>query len=534
MKKARSLFLVFQVLVALSAFGQRDTLQFRGDSLVGDASTKKVKEVYYLDSLRTRHILSNRAFRKMSKNYYSYAITGNNTPISGIKITTNSPSVTVSGNLVVSKDKSFILNSQLTGGSQNNLSQIFAGDKLNGYFQATMGANFFFSGLIHGTYTPDNYSISSARAKYKKKVTSMLGKQIDSAVILNQLHRMLSKALREEAPNLPTLDQISETSADTINALYGKAHTSPTAQYIQIGDPTNEEAIAVLDVRKLLIAMMRKYLDDQATDDDQLVKEMADTYLNDASESYDADLKRLGFLGEEGTMESYVDTTAITTLGPLFTKVRFVWLNVLPTISNNSLTFYDTNTKKIADTTSLLYGLSVSINMMRKSIGSYKFIYEQLGFSASRGNNISDLSKFNYQVLTNLSTTATNQSQQTKSGTAYEGKLRQGWGWDQFYEMYWIFTKTQYFPGLYARYDWSYQSVSLNKQKFSPTLGIIWNINSGDNSSASGSKNIISLVPFVNYSNILHNIDPSGIPTKNSDRWSVGINLSLPININNN
>jgi|GEM_PF-5035234 len=145
-------------------------------------------------------------------------------------------------------------------------------------------------------------------------------------------------------------------------------------------------------------------------------------------------------------------------------------------------------------------------------------------------NNVSDLSKISFLNSTALNTGGATTLTSQKTGTAYKGYLNNGFGWDVFFEFYTDIWKHQAIPGLYLKPTYSYGSTRLTKSKLAVDLGIIWNLSNSDKT-----KNVISIVPFVSWSNFLRDYTD---PTKNTthtlaELFSVGVKFGIPINIGN-
>src|SRR6202035_817135 len=134
--------------------------------------------------------LTNESFNKMMKNEFFYTILGNKSPVSGFKLETTNPSATLSGNILVNKVRSFILNLQLVASTSNNISEIFSQNKLNGSFSATLGFNFMLTGLQRGVYyeTKERMQIKHHVIEvYAHKLSSEFHNRLISSTFVEQL-----------------------------------------------------------------------------------------------------------------------------------------------------------------------------------------------------------------------------------------------------------------------------------------------------------------------------------------------------------
>ncbi|RKR81880.1 hypothetical protein BDD43_2041 [Mucilaginibacter gracilis] len=116
-----------------------------------------------------------------------------------------------------------------------------------------------------------------------------------------------------------------------------------------------------------------------------------------------------------------------------------------------------------------------------------------------------------------------------ETGTGYEGDFREGFGYDVFADFYGMFWKKSYIPGIYAEVKYSHGNPWITQDKLALSAGAIFNVTSSDKDS----KNLLSIVPYVKWSNVLKeytDLARSGTSPLHN-QFSIGISVGIPINI---
>jgi hypothetical protein len=200
----------------------------------------------------------------------------------------------------------------------------------------------------------------------------------------------------------------------------------------------------------------------------------------------------------------------------VWTRKSVNWINLSPTISNSALTFYDTVKKSLNDVTSLLWGIQLTYNILTIYQQPGRFLYFRGGFEYKRSNNVGDLSQLQYQSSSVLNTAGTTTISKQKSGTAYKGTLSQYKLGGIFGEFYWTPVKVTAIPGIYLRCEATYATAPVIQYSVSPDIGLLWNVPGKDG------KSILSIIPYVNWSNIANS---------SVDTFTGGIKFAVPINV---
>src|SRR6476469_1677575 len=102
--------------------------------------------------LRQKTPLSDEAYLKMMRSLYNFTVTGSETPTSGFKVETTTPSITLRGTAFPAHYKSVVWTFELTGGVQDGFMQVFSGKQLNPYATGTIGLNIMTPRLSKGKY----------------------------------------------------------------------------------------------------------------------------------------------------------------------------------------------------------------------------------------------------------------------------------------------------------------------------------------------------------------------------------------------
>ena len=454
---------------------------------------------------KTYNPLTTASFNKMMRNDFRYAILGTKTPVSGFKLETNNPSVTLSGNAIVKND--FLASLQVTASTQNSISEIFSQEKLNGTFSASIGLNFLVNRFQKGLYniTPTQKILKHAViGKYAQAVSLKLDTLLVYTVIGQQdFSKMV--AFKEVVT--------------AVNAFHG--------QYVQANSACPITETLLEDITR---AVLKKYSGFEGTDDDLLqtfkVGLAARSFPDLASlekklieaSPLAADVRKNG-----QKLIDQVNDSCISIFKDIWGIKRVCWINLSPTLSNSSLTMYDTINKKTYDTTSFLFGIQGSFNFLFKFNQNFRFVYGKLGFDVGRVNSIPDLKKFTYQNTTTLNSSTSTVTANQKTGTAYKGDLHRGLGWDVFFEFYAAVFKNSAIPGLYLKPMYLHGDPWITKDRFSLDLGVIWNLANSDKT-----KNVVSIVPYVNWSNLANNTTAS-----TAQLFSAGVKFGIPISLGN-
>lgn len=461
--------------------------------------------------------LSYYAFRKMMRDHYSYTLLGTQTPTSGFKIEMNKPTITIKGNIYSNSSKGVLVNLELTGGVQNDLLQVFAGDQLNSYFKASVGVNVLFPRGNDAKYVMDNKFVKGLIRKKVCEYREEVAKQIDSLLIVSALE-----------------DHVTDP-APTLSNIVTYIITSSRKDEYTIDGYTRPIADLNDYYKKLLLGMIKKYGADATKTDDamftdymQRLRTSTDNSLPSSKlvadinkfSKFKKDRKHKYHLKDEFEIEAYKD---------IWKSKRISWLNVSFTGFNSSFKMYDAAANALTDSTSFLPSISVSYNFFKKWTPPNKYFFVKAGVVIKRVNSLVDLPKFDYKKETLVTVSVTEELKTEKSGTAYQGIFKHGAGFEIPVEVYWTPWNEAAVPGLYSKVQYSYGSSWINKNKVSLDLGMVWNVANNEKDS----KNVLTIVPYMSWANFLTEYkEPTKVTTKKiSELFSVNVKFGIPVNL---
>lgn len=471
--------------------------------------------------------LTDSAFAKMMLDNYRFTIAGSNTITTGFKVETNKPNITLSGTVISDKMKRFIANLQLNAGVKDNLGQVFSKGKLNGFFKVTPSFNFM-PGKGKGIYNADGERcvILKRNMRIIDANRDLILIQLDTALILEQLFQAPMPATFDDLIKKVQLRQAAEenvlkvrgTNGDPIN--YTRPSKINSTSYYQ----------------RLAAAIILKYNPDFARTAGLSDAEYYDALYQDiktkldqttAFEQLDKLIKDRVRLKALPSVNQQQAAYSVEKLADIWVVKRIWWFNASPFISNSGSTLLDTLKQKLVDTASWTYGVQLSGNMFRKFKQPGRFLYLKFGGEFKRIDNIDELSKFDYESKSPV--TPSGQVNSTKTGTAWKGDLKYGFGSSLFTEFYHTPFKQVFIPGYYVNVAYKHGDVWLNKDKVSAEFGVMWNITSNDKDS----KNLLSIIPYFGFSNLLKDYkDASKEDTHTlADLFYVNIKFGIPINI---
>ncbi|PZR28671.1 MAG: hypothetical protein DI535_05920 [Citrobacter freundii] len=475
--------------------------------------------------------LSYYAFQKMMRQHYNFTILGTQTPVSGFKVETSKPTLTLKGNIYSSgksnnvKKKALIINLELTGGVTNDIQQILSGQQLNGYFKASLGFNVLFDKGNDASYILDN---DFEKMMIRKKVCAYwedVQIRMDTLLVLTGLEHILNAPIKTLDA---TLDHIVILAGQDEYSL--KNYSRPAAWYRPFPYANIKSYY-----KTLLIDMIKKYganatMAENAMFADFIAKLGSQTDNNLKSGKLVADFKRCADLKNEKNYKyGLIDDFEIESYKSVWTSKVITWLNVSATGLNSSFKLYDASLNTLLDSNSFLPGVNASYNYFKKYTSANKYIYFRVGLGVKRVNSLTDLAKFDYKKETVINVTPAETLKTEKSGTAYQGALEHGFGLEIPVEFYWAPWAHEAIPGLYGKVQYSYGEPWINKNKVSLDLGMIWNVNNTEKDS----KNVLTIVPYLSWSNLVKEYKDEGKTKqkKVSELFSIGLKFGIPVNL---
>ena len=476
-------------------------------------------------------LLSDECFDKMIIEDITYAIFGENNPVTGIKLDISKPEATISGTFSIKKAPWILLGFDMKGGITDKNFSIFKGlNNFNTAFEIRPNIHFIPS---WNSAWFDSDEVPIVRAK-------------------NKLIENKSIATRDTFLVVATIYNKHLTNFS--NSLYPPAEIASFTSNI------------TLEQKKLLIYFVRKLtnkehidLTDRSTVDVILAKiEMAEKEENEESnikvETYNDAIvnsyKKYKTLVDELPAKSI--SQQIENAKDAWTKKRLIWFTISPFVKTEFLNFYHKDTHIDSTNTDIdtsyfkkeypfFYGVSASINFLRvypKKITHYF----KVGIDLAHSNNLISINSFNYETRTTFFSYPNNVTEKTKTGTAYNYKdFKQSFVFQLPIEYYLLPLKT-FIPGFYINTNLRFSSLykiqdirDREKDIFLMSLegGIVFNINSKDKI-----KSILSLSPYVRFEDITdkkRTTVSTGVEESKNDYYkrnlSFGIRVGIPINL---
>ena len=516
-------------------------------------------------------VIDPRPFRRMTNTMYGYTLSGSNNPVSGVKVTTTSPSVSYTGNCFLNPIN--ILTYEVAAQTQDNVAQLFSNKKLNGGIKVAVGYNYLLP-YNSGTYDRRQIALIKKRQNAFRSEKQAVYLTLDTAVILKHLltdtldekytFDTLINKVTAEIFDLSTRARIYDLRVNRDKKFYlnPKNEASKTdPSYVDIQAISKQFSKAMKEVNETVASLARKaqiieavknlaarlmnsFLKAPATSDplpenwifDKYKTELGSTYAKKVDELYQkvSGILELNRRGVPMTLVSRLDDSEINLTDQFWLKKAIGWMNVSVGYTNNSYTMYDTMltpiSKKLFDTTVGQLALTVSYNHLTKYKSPNAFFYYTLGAGITGVNTIGDvgISKFNYSNNTFVDSAAGAQILSTKSGQAYKGNLKKGFGYKLAGEFYIKPWKSKVVPGIYTRLEFDHGDVWTNQNVLTASLGAVINISNADKPD---SKNLVTIIPYINLSNIAKtykDVDKTKTLAFN-EKLMFGIKVGVPI-----
>jgi len=421
-----------------------------------------------------------------------------------------------------------LVNLELTGGLQNDLMKVFAGDELNGFFKASLGFNFMLEegGGSDAIYQFDNDFTKSLAQRQVCEFREEVSQQIDTMVIL----QAMEDYAQPHSP-LPTLDVF----VNYVSSLALKDEYNINGY----NRPMNDRKKYYTD--QIIHLITKRYIADKIDTSSQKKEAIWTNFVSGLQQKDSlnikiktslllADVKRSAKLrySRKHKYDLWNDF-AIETYKDIWKRKTLKWLNVSLAAGNYSFHLYDNITNTVINSNSFLPALTVTYNFYTKWAAPGRFLFIRAGVTGKKENNLIELRKFDYKKETVINTTNGEELKAEKTGTAYAGLLEEGGGIECPLEIYWTPWKFQAIPGLYTKVQYSYSNAWFNRSKLSADLGLTWNVTNSEKDS----KNLLTIVPFVSWSNFLKEYSDQIKENKKklSDLFSVNVKFGVPINL---
>ena len=458
------------------------------------------------------------AFRKMMRDHYNFTILGTNAPVSGFKVETSQPSITLKGNIISPRKKELVTNLELSAGVQNGLMQIFSGDQLNGYFKASIGFNYMMMKGNSAKYILNGEYLDKITRKKVCEFRENISLAIDSALVLEAFEHHYTR--KEKFTFNDFIQYIITRSTQSEYTIDGYKRYLPDVS----SHYTN-----------LVLGMLSKYgIDSTLNKEDKLksffIQVNTNKKMNLLSEKLSDDQNRYLIFRKDSKHKYRIkDEYEINAYKDIWSSKMISWINLSISATNSNFRTYNSLTESLLDTTSLLPSVNLSYNLFKKWMKHNQYLFFKVGIGIKRVNSLLDLEKFDYKKETIITINGSEQLKNEKSGTAYRGNLFHGIGFEAPIEIYWAPWELPAIPGLYSKLLYSYGDTWINKNKLGFDIGIIWNVHSQQDND----KNLISIVPYMSWLSILKEYKDAGktIDKDLSDQFLVGVKFGIPVNI---
>lgn len=470
--------------------------------------------------------ISPRAYHKMMNDFFNFTLVGSQTPTSGIKVETSKPSISLKGNIFSQDYRRFVINLELEGGLDNGFMQLVAGKQVSSYFKGVVGFNWLLPNTKAKRYTlTDTEHQLTYHARYRHAMTTY--QQIDTFVTIEIItdedwfgglnFAAFARSVRDRRNlSIYHIDDAARDYPDGIDSFYHRVIRAVLHRYG--GKVTSDSTQPTLSDDNLLLNDFRKSL--REPDSTRIrSKELLDDY----------DRLHHLLMKEPYTIKDKQCDFEIALTKFNWTRKTIQWVNASISAGNTNFKLFHPATEAITDSFSFAPGITLSYNLLTKGKEPKRFSYFRGGIGFTKTNSLADLSKFSYRKENAIQASATETLTDTKEGIAYIGDLVEKVAFDAFAEGYIVPWKSAFIPGFHFRTMYRNSDAWINKKKLVLDLGIIWNIASNEKDA----KNLLSIVPYVSWSNLLREYkDNAKLQEKSlGEKFMFGVKIGVPVNI---
>ncbi len=499
---------------------------------------KKPNTVKKIDDDR---LLPGKAFDRMIIQDITYAVAGENTPVSGVKIDLSKPEGTISGMFPIKESNKTpfvkwfdIIGFELKGGvTDKNFSFLKGFNSANSAYDARLSFHYI------PYWNSANYGDCSGEDEVKRSVVLVRNRLVDmkyqrlqdTIVTMNILYNYYFKNVTDSTVNTQLSTEQKDIAAylipkilgkpdltinannETTGAILSRLGVADTTQEMSVDSVTNEVRTYILikpnSFYETIVELNKKYQKLKKTfDDDKLDKKIAN-----ASEAW--------------------------------TSKKYWWLTWTPFVRTEKVTEFYT---KYDDLDNVFkpgyrwyYGLTFNLNRYLLYSNKIAWLF-RLSASAFRNNNISTLSSYNYETRSPFFTSGTGVTQKTTGGTAYDTKdIKSGFDRQVGLDVYFLPLAT-IVPGLYVSSTLNKSNIynlpnivgrESHKFKLSAEAGFVFNINNREKD-----KSILSILPYFRYedltdsrrTNMITRVEESKDDFQKRN-ISIGIRVGIPITL---
>jgi hypothetical protein len=436
------------------------------------------------------------AFDKMIVQDITYAIVGENTPTSGLKVDVTKPEATISGTFMPKSAFFDIFSFDFKAGASDRNISLFKGfDNFNTAFELRPSFHFI-------------PAWSSAKYGFCEDVRP-------KTMIIEAKNRLLDRYEAATADSFYVSALIRERYLAPIEAV-----SAPVAP-----QPITDNRIA--EQKKILLHLLKKYTKDVGL----TLDEYSTITLNDMVKSLpvieleESDSKIIANKYNDKVIQDYekykkandnaksdILTKKIKNTSEIWTKKTYYWFTLSPFGRTEKLEEYYTRYNEkdslyIKSAYRFYYGVTAYMNhyIIYPEKKAHLFRY---GISLSRNNNLTSLSSFNYENKNPFFAYGTSVTEKIKSGTAYNhNDITSGFVTQLNFEYYLLPLKSLV-PGLYVSANANISNIyrlptvvdrSNDRLQIPLEGGAIFNINSREKDKE---KSILSILIYLRHEDV--------------------------------
>ncbi|MES2827379.1 MAG: hypothetical protein V4687_04470 [Bacteroidota bacterium] len=472
-------------------------------------------------------VLPPEAFNRMIVQDITHAITGESTPVTGIKVDVSKPEATISGMFPLKSKRWFapdIISFDLKGGVTDKTFSFFKGSGSAGSaYEFKPSIHFFpaWSSAFFGK-PPKNIPAKTYTISKNNLVVAEKNRVLDTIYTITFLYNHYLKNVKIYNPYPRDYSPVDSVIDSIAANLIPKVLNQPGLKL-----PGGLDRANILS-----------YLPQTDTDGDNLLK--PGTYYEKLIILFNKYEKRYDNLDDE-----YLDKQ-IANASDLWTKKQYYWFTVSPILRSDKVNEYQT---KFKGRDSLYfksgfrwsYGVSASMNFYSVWPKSWAILIRP-SFSLMKTNNMNNLTPYNYETRTSFFQYNTAITQKIRANSAYNNfDIIEGTEKQLSCELY-ILPIKSLFPGGFISANISNSrlfklATTKDRQdddfKAGLEFGFVFNINNKEKD-----KTFLSILPYFRYDDLTDKLRTStttGLEETRKDfqdrNMSMGIKVGIPITL---
>lgn len=371
-------------------------------------------------------LLPTKAFDKMIIEDITYAIFGESTPVSGIKVDVSKPEATISGVFQPKKKPSLLFGFDFKGGITDKNFVILKGDNIGNFntvFELKPSLHIIPAWNSAKYYTREKPILVHKNDLIEKETQKLVDSFYVVALIYNK-----------HLTNFPDLLDDDDAIPQTLDA----------------------------EQKKTLIHFIKKSLKDDALilnssqTEDELLDVIQPAKVDDMDNTYKDNIRNM-YKKYKKLYDKRLDDESkkqIANVSSAWTQKKSWWFTVSPFGRTEKINEYHTKYEEVdslyfKSNHHFYYGLNAMVNRYR--IWPNKVaLFWRLGIGLSHSNNLSTLSSFNYETITSFFGYGNSVTTKNKSGTAYNyDDIKAGFTKQLTAEIYILPIASYFFPGVY-------------------------------------------------------------------------------------